>query len=412
MRPFPRLLSAAALLFSPLFALTAAQPLAQDYTIVFHNPDPEYYVEGPGLTRLDDGTLVAIVPVVPRMEWSEARRADRSVVHVLRSQDGGKSWQEASHLPYYSAAPFVHQGALYLFANKGGTKSRNDDLLLLKSSDGGRTWSEPITLFKGHYWNCHTGMVQKPDKIYWAVDDLSLGKNRGPRLVAGDLGGDPMNPASWRISEPVGFPGVPPMMTLAKHESLTSQYLEPNVLEVAGELRVMCAVKLKRQAVTGLAALLEAADKPAGLELKFAQYHAMPGGQLKFCIIRDEVSKMFWATANLPVDSQGIFDWWQTFKEKGGKLVTESAPGGNDRRFLMLQYSMDGLNWFPAGCVAQAPKVTQSFMYARPVVDGDDLAIIARSNINGPNHHDADHATFHRVKNFRSLALDLVPQPE
>ena len=104
--------------FVPL--LSAVQPLAQDYTVIFHNPNPEFYVEGPGLTKLDDGTLVAIVPVVSRMEWSEERRATQSVVHILRSQDGGKSWVESSSLPYYSAAPFVHQGVLYLFANKEG----------------------------------------------------------------------------------------------------------------------------------------------------------------------------------------------------------------------------------------------------------------------------------------------------
>jgi hypothetical protein len=51
-------------------------------------------------------------------------------------------------------------------------------------------------------------------------------------------------------------------------------------------------------------------------------------------------------------------------------------------------------------------------MYARPVIDGDDLAIIARSSINAPNQHDADHATFHCVKNFRSLALKLTPEDE
>jgi hypothetical protein len=34
----------------------------------------------------------------------------------------------------------------------------------------------------------------------------------------------------------------------------------------------------------------------------------MPGGQLKFCVIRDEVSRLFWATANQVVDDQGAFD--------------------------------------------------------------------------------------------------------
>jgi hypothetical protein len=78
----------------------------------------------------------------------------------------------------------------------------------------------------------------------------------------------------------------------------------------------------------------------------------------------------------------------------------------------MLQYSADGLNWFPAGCIAQAAKLSQSFMYARPVIDHDDLAIIARSSVNAPNQHDADDCTFHRVHDFRRLALDLYPAPE
>lgn len=417
MMPAPSLrISALAVLFAGF--LTGAgtvhgqvKPLAQDYTIVFHNPNPEFYVEGPGLVKLDDGALLAVVPVVPRVDWSEARRATQSVTHILRSTDGGGSWQAASQLPYYSAAPWIHDGALYLFANKGGTKSRNDDLLLLRSVDGGRTWSAPVTLFQGHFWNCHTGMVQRKDRLYWATDDLSLGRNRGPRLIAGDLTGDPMEPKAWRLSDPVPFPGVPDALTNPKFAELPSQYLEPNVIEVQGHLRVLATVKPKRQSTAGLCAVLDVEDSGPQLGLKFTQFHPMPGGQLKFCIIRDEVSQMFWATANLVVDSQGVFDWWTAGEEKG-KVAFASGLGGNDRRLLMLQYSLDGLNWFQAGCVAQAAKVSQSFMYARPVVDGDDLAIIARSSINAPNQHDADHATFHRVRDFRKLALKLTPAPE
>jgi hypothetical protein len=388
-----------------------AAPLAQDYTVVWHNPDRERYVEGPGLVRLDDGVLVAVVPVVPRAEWSAERRATQSRTHIVRSADGGKTWQPIAELPYYSAAPWLHRGALYLFANKGGTKSRNDDLLLLRSTDGGKTWSEPVTLFQGHFWNCHTGMAVRDNKIYWAIDDLSLGAKRGPRAVSGDLSGDPMNPGAWRISEPVAFPGVPEALTNPKFASLTSQYLEPNVLNVRGKLRVLATVKPKRQSTAGLCALLDLQDDGTQLDLKFTQYHPMPGGQLKFCVIWDEVSQMFWATANLVVDSQGAFDWFKE-GEKLGKVRYASGLGGNDRRFLMLLYGVDGLNWLQAGCVAQAGKVSQSFMYARPVIDGDDLAIVARSSINAPDQHDADYATFHRVHDFRRLALKLTPEPE
>ena len=49
---------------------------------------------------------------------------------------------------------------------------------------------------------------------------------------------------------------------------------------------------------------------------------------------------------------------------------------------------------------------------ARTVIDGDDRAIIARSSIHAPNQHDADYAPFHRVHDFRRLALKLLPEKE
>ena len=402
------LMAAAALAAGGFAAAKAATPLAQDYALVFHNPDPEYYVEGPGLVRFEDGTLVAVVPVVPREQWSEERRVGHSVVHILRSEDHGATWQPLADLPYYSAAPWRDGGALYLFANKPGEgKKRNADLLLLRSEDQGRTWSEPVTLFKGYFWNCHTAMVQRDRHIYWAVDDMSFGMNRGPRLVAGDLSSDPMKPEAWRMSEAVPFPGAPEALWNAKFAAQPSQYLEPNVIEVNGQLRVLCAVKIKRPSVAGLCAVLDATESGDKLGLTFTRFSAMPGGQLKFCILRDDVSKMFWATANLAADSEDTFGWGKADDERGRYKAVAS-----DRRFLMLQYSLDGLNWFPAGCVAQARKLSQSFMYARPVIDGDDLAIIARASIHAPNQHDADCATFHRVRDFRRLALKLIPDTE
>ena len=243
-----RLLAFLSLPFLAASAHGGAEPLAQDFTVVFHNPDRERYVEGPGLVRLDDGALLAAVPVVPREEWSKERRLTQRTTHVLRSDDHGKTWRELAELPFYSAAPWTHRGTLYLFANKPGPpKARNEDLLILRSDDAGRTWSEPVTLFRGNYWNCHTAMVQRADRLYWAIDDLALGAKRGPRLLAGDLSGDVLDPSSWRLSEPVKFPGAPKEMFDAKFAGQPDQYLEPNVIEVNGRLRVLSVVKIKRQ---------------------------------------------------------------------------------------------------------------------------------------------------------------------
>jgi len=103
---------------------------------------------------------------------------------------------------------------------------------------------------------------------------------------------------------------------------------------------------------------------------------------------------------------------------------------GNTRRILMLNYSIDGLNWFQAGCVAMSKNPLESFHYSSQVAVGDDLLVLSRSSIGGDreykdytwrtnytngkaklpyNNHDSNMITLHRVKNFRSLALDLKP---
>jgi len=76
----------------------------------------------------------------------------------------------------------------------------------------------------------------------------------------------------------------------------------------------------------------------------------------------------------------------------------------------MLIYSIDGLNWFQAGCVAMSKNPLEAFHYTSQIIDGDDLLVLSRSSIGGKlpyNNHDTNMITLHRVKNFRHLALDL-----
>ena len=213
---------------------------------------------------------------------------------------------------------------------------------------------------------------------------------------------------AWRLSEPLVFPGLADSLVPSGRVSGPHFYSEPNVVEVGGKIRLLASVNAGAQATAGLGAVVNLEDDGRQLKLSFAQFHPAPGAQVKRAIVWDETSKLFWATGNLPVDSQELFDWWDGARAAGAFM----GGGGNDRRFLMLFYSADALNWFQAGCIAQAPKLSQSFMYARPVIDGDDLAILVRTSIAAPNQHDADHATFHRVRNFRTLALKLHPDSE
>ncbi|MCH2375205.1 MAG: hypothetical protein MK538_13540 [Planctomycetes bacterium] len=354
--------------------------VAEDYTVILHNTDRKVYVEGSGLAKLSDGRLVAVVPVVPSSTkggWT----AGPSNTHIHSSEDGGLTWRPLTKLPYATAIPWAHGDALYLFACRAGTTYRNDDLLLLRSDDGGSSWTAPSTLFKGHFWNCHCGMVQRPDRIYASVCQFYGSEGTEPRspvVIAGDLTRDPLDPAAWRMSDRPPFPGIP--RTLGP--SYDAGWLEQSVIDVKGDLQVVCRVR-RGTSITNLGAILHLRDDEQSMKLKFFKYQAIPGGHMKFSIIYDDISGLFWMPAN---------------------PATKYA----DRRFLMLYHSLDGMNWLPAGCIAAARSLNESFMYPYSMVDGNDLITISRTSSGADGMHNADYATFHRVKNFRELALPLA----
>lgn len=377
------------------------QPLADDYTVAYRQPEvtSPRGLDGPGLVKLPERGLVGVVPA----EMND----DTWACQVVRSDDGGRSWERVTQLPYYSGVPWTYDGTLYLFGFTEGSEYRNDDVHLLSSEDGGATWSAPVTVAEGHFWNCQTGMVIRDDHLYWAVDDLEPGGNyRGHRVIAGDLSDDPMSSAAWRLSNLVQFPGLPPSLTNIENKFFSNRMLEPGVIEAAGRLRVLSTVKPPGQATTNLGAVFDIQDDGGSIELSFTQYHPIPGGQVKFCVVKDDETETFWAGVNLPVDGQNQLGLSDPEEHRQGDLY-DRGHGGNDRRFLMLMYGLDGLNWFPAGCVARAGRLSRSFMYPALCIDGEDMLLLARSSLDAPNRHDADAATFHRITDFRGLAMDL-----
>jgi len=86
------------------------------------------------------------------------------------------------------------------------------------------------------------------------------------------------------------------------------------------------------------------------------------------------------------------------------------GPPGNERRVLILMYSIDAPNWFQAGCVAMDRHPCNSFSYASQLIVGDDLLVLARTSRGDRNQHDTNLITLHRVRGFRELALDLAPR--
>ena len=395
----------------------SAEPLAQEYVEVARPPSPQVFTGECALTHLPGGDLLASYRLFSRPDhprWS---------FNLSRSRDGGQSWEPLPALDLCDGLPFVHDNHLYLLANNVGNVGVNRagepihggpqagrDIVISRSDDEGQSWHEPITLFEGSFWNAPTGTAVANGHLYRAFDlpDPEAGNpdavGRSVVVAAGDLSQNLLDPAAWRISPPVAFPGVPNSLKRGLYERYDdNRWLEPNVVCVGGKLRVLSRVRIDRMATAGMCTVCDLNDDGRRLSCRFVQFHPMPGGQCKFYIVYDDTSNLFWTPANQPTNTQDL-EWDRKLKARG----FHQTPG-NERRFLMLFYSLDALNWFQAGCIAMSPNPLQSFHYAAPLIDGDDLLILSRTSRNASNQHDSDLVTFHRVKGFRNLALNLHP---
>ena len=382
------------------------QPLAQDFVVAAQVPDPDhYFFHDPNLAQLDDGTLLIAAP-----QWGRRGSDVGRSLRILRSDDSGRTWEEMPTLPYEEGCPFVVDGQLLMFVQR----KTHRDFQIVSSDDSGRTWTDPRIVLEGPFWNISTSQVIRPDALYWAMDyDSSTEIDyRGKVMVRWDREKSPLEPGAWSASNVVPPPAVPDSLTrnlfplddrphVFRGWRDPFVWLEPNTVEVSGRIRVFARPIIDENATANMAAVLD--YDPDANELSFTQFASWPGGQCKFFIIHDRPWAMYWMLSNLVTNSQDLLGWGEHMRDTrywGGP--------GNERRWLFLHYSIDCLNWFPAGCVARWPdSVHRSFMYPSAVIDGDDLIILSRTSRDAEDQHDADLCTIHRVGNFRGLAMDL-----
>ena len=385
------------------------EPLAQEYIVASRVPDPEvYFFHDPNMTRLDDGSLLIAAPL-----WGRNRPEIERSTWMMRSADEGETWEELSPLPYAEATPFLLGGQLLMFVQH----SSHRDFNIVSSDDGGRTWTQPQRVLEGPFWNISTAMVVRPEALYWAMDydgeeEMNERSRNGMVMVKHDRSRSPMDPESWSYSNVVPRPELPDSLNgghfppgrspqISRDPSCVFGWVEPNTVEVNGRIRVFNRCTIDDYSSTGIAGALE--YDPEEDRLEFKQFVSWPGGQCKFYVIHDQPNAMYWLFANLATNSHDLLGWGSRMRESGFM----GGPG-NERRWLYLYYSIDCLSWFPAGCVARWPaNIRRSFMYPSPVVVSDDIIMLSRTSHNAGNQHDADLCTIHRIRNFRSLAMDL-----
>jgi len=387
--------------------------LADDYITVFRSPDPRrVYAYTPGLLRLPSGRLIATLdlggPGVIELPGPKALRGEGPHAwqgRILISDDDGLSWRETAKFPFFHARPFLAGSSVYVLGHAG-------DLTIIRSDDEGETWSAPVQFTQNEWWHQSAcSVVHARGHVYLVMEKLIGPPNRtkcatlAPVVMAGREEADLTDRAQWRFSEEkmyvelaagASLIGVP----FRSGSGFTPGWLEANLVAVYDpahpwydpEFRTFYLFMRAANAPPNLACIARVQEHPDGtMRLTHATmptgspiaYIPCPGGHMKFYILYDPLSRLYWL-----LSSQS----------------TDSFSGPFERHRLALHYSKNLVDWQMAGMVAMGPSPGQARHYASMVVSGDDLLILSRSGTAAAKSaHDGDIISLHRVERFREL---------
>ncbi len=422
------------------------RPLADDHVTVFESPDPQrVFAYSPGLARLSGGRLVATLDLggegvadLSGRRFRHPRTGAAWQGRVYTSDDGGQSWSFRRDFPFMHARPFAAGDALYVLGHAG-------DLMIMRSDDSGATWSEPARLTEAQSWH------QAPCNVHYAHGNVYLVMERrtafeiggwpvgemAPVLMRGGVDRDLTRREQWSFASELSFREVMPkadsacqclgvpfysapyptgqsvtpgryMAPVGWLETNVTQIVDPDHLWHDPTGRTFHLWMRTHTGGTGLAAVARVVERgetpgagpmetmlqpaPSG---KTMLYVPMPGGQMKFHLLYDEPTKLYWLLSTQATDSM----------TRPERLPDDrfNLPN-NERRRLQLHFSKNLIDWRFAALVAVGPAEVASRHYASMVVDGEDLAILSRSgDERARNAHDGNLITFHRLKQFRKL---------
>ncbi len=416
-------------------------PLADDFVQLYASPDPQrLFAYSPGIVRLDSGRLIATIDLGgPGADHLPGKKFLRGSGFgrwwqgkVFTSDDGGQTWTHRADFPFMHARPLIAGASIYILGQA-------DDLSIIRSEDQGATWSVPVKLSDGECWG------QAPCGVHYAHGCIYVVmEHQGDRgavgwshsqgcvvLMRARTDADLTQREAWTFASHLtvadsvntddlechGVPFFQPMSQAApgRHmpalhwgETHVVQFTDPDHLwhdpegktfhlwarALTGSSGYAAVLKVVEQGDTpgtgAMKTMLETA--PSGKTMLFVP---CPGGQMKFHVLHDEPTKLFWLLSTQATDSMIRPD----------RMPPDRYNLPNDeRRRLQLHFSRNMIDWCFAGLVATGPVEKASRHYASMAIDGDDLVVLSRSgDERAKSPHDGNLITVHRVKDFRGL---------
>ncbi len=345
------------------------------------------YIGSPSIAILPDGAYVASHDFF----GPKSTEHQSAVSAVFRSEDRGLRWQQVATIDgAFWSNLFVHQRHLYLM----GPTRHHGLLVIRRSDDGGRTWTEPkdtnsgLLTPEGEYHTAPMPMLVHSGRLWRAVEDAGGGTRWGVRyramMFSAPLDADLMQADSWTRSNYVARD--PSWLDGKFHAWLEGNAVATPEGQVFDILRV-------NGGPGGKAAVVRISDdgKTASFD-PATGFVDLPGAAKKFTIRYDPKSRAYWSLVN-PV-----------------MAPTRRNPG-SVRNTLALLRSEDLKEWEIRCILLHHPDVGRhGFQYPDWQFDGDDIIAAIRTayddGLGGAhNAHDANYLTFHRFAGFRDLTL-------
>ena len=363
--------------------------------VVTHSPaSSNTYVGSPGIAILPNGDYL----IKCDLFGPGAPKTDGPITRLFRSTDRGKTWSFITDVPRLGwASVFMHRDVAYLLG-VGGTGGQ---VVIRKSTDGGRTWTEPddqtagLLLANGGHHCAPVPVVEHNGRIWRAMEDTAGPRGWGTSfrafMMSAPADADLLAAENWTSSTRLG-------RDPAWLDGDFGGWLEGNAV-VAPDGQIVNILRVHYLPGGGKAAMIRVV--PDGKTATFdpdSGFIAFPGGCKKFTIRHDPKTDRYWSLSN------HIPQW-----DRGGNPE-------RTRNTLALISSSDLRDWTVHAIVIYSPDLAgHGFQYVDWLFEGEDLIAASRTACDdglggASNQHNANFLTFHRIRNFRKLTMaDSVP---
>lgn len=343
------------------------------------------YIGSPSLCILPDGNYVA-----SHDEFGpQSSEYKSAVTNVFRSADKGKTWTKISRIEgQFWSNLFVCKDDLYII----GTNKHHGNLVIRKSTDGGKTWTVPCDskhglLLEGEYHTAPVPVVVHAGRIWRAVEyatakTIKWGERYSAMVISAPVNSDLLDAGNWRKSNRLPYD---PTYLNGNFKA----WLEGNVVRTkAGKLVEILRVHTPDQHHEYCAVI--DIDKH-GKKISFNEnnFYPMPGASKKFTIRYDENSGKYWSLVNSVGD---------VYKGKAGldRIRNELALVSSDN---LTDWNIEKIVLF------DSDYLHHGFQYADWVFDGDDIVFASRTAYDdeeggAERAHDANYLTFHRISGY------------